>query len=120
MPPGQKLLEDTFRLTVGSVDHGSVVATTGESGRNGGAKPMRTGSTLISALLLVAHAAALEVARPFGDGMVLPCGRAFPVWGTATPGAEVRVGFAGRNHVTMCAPDGKWRVTLPPDSPALV
>lgn len=78
---------------------------------------MQTRPILISAMLLMAHATALEIARPFGDGMVLPSGRPFPVWGKADAGSEVRVSFAGKSQVARCAADGNWRVVFPPEAP---
>lgn len=62
----------------------------------------------------MAGAAVLEVARPFGSGMVLPMGRPVPVWGKAGAGEEVRVAFAGGEKVAKANGDGEWRVLLPP------
>lgn len=73
---------------------------------------------MITLSLLAGGGQALEIARPFGDGMVLPSSRAFPVWGKAEAGSEVRVSFAGRVHEATCAADGTWRVQLPPEPPS--
>ena len=58
--------------------------------------------------------AAVELASPFADGMVLQQGRTVPVWGWAKPNAKVAVSFAGKTVSTTAGADGKWRVDLPP------
>jgi sialate O-acetylesterase len=57
---------------------------------------------------------ALTLARPFGEGMVLPMDRKLPVWGTAAAGAEVRVAFAGQEIATKVEPNGDWKIILDP------
>ena len=63
---------------------------------------------------LMALLAALVVASPFSDHMVLQRDRPVAIWGEATPGTEVTVELAGgsRSSVTADAA-GAWRVTLP-------
>jgi sialate O-acetylesterase len=66
------------------------------------------------ALMLLAAPVHAEVWMPsvFGDHMVLQEGTAVPVWGTASPGEDVRVEVAGRSARTKAGADGAWRVTL--------
>jgi sialate O-acetylesterase len=66
------------------------------------------------ALVCAMPAAALEPAAVFTDHMVLPRDVPVPVWGTAMPGAEVVVAFAGREARGSAGTDGRWRVTLDP------
>lgn len=68
----------------------------------------------ISSLLIPADAAPIQVARIFGDNMVLQQQQANPVWGQSTPGSLVRVELAGVAVETRTGPDGNWRVQLPP------
>ena len=68
----------------------------------------------ISSLLVPADAAPFQVARIFGDNMVLQQQQANPVWGQGTPGSWVRVELAGVAAETRAGPDGNWRVELPP------
>lgn len=58
--------------------------------------------------------AALEVASPFTDHMVLQRGLPVPVWGKADPGAEVRVSFQSQVKNAVADAQGKWRVDLEP------
>lgn len=62
----------------------------------------------------VAHATPLTVPALFGDHMVLQRDCRVPVWGTAAPGATVRVAIAGRTVRTRAGDDGRWSVTLAP------
>ena len=57
--------------------------------------------------------AGIELATPFADHMVLQRGRAVPVWGTATPGAGIRVEFAGHVLETTADATGGWKVAFP-------
>ena len=66
---------------------------------------------LISALPLVA---AVKMADPFADGMVLQRDRPVPVWGTADPGEKVTVSFSGESAEAVAGADGKWLCKLPP------
>ena len=73
---------------------------------------------LIALLLPLAGAADLRVGRPFGDHMVLPLGRETLVWGTATPGATVRVRFGGDSVTGVADGQGNWRIALPDLAPS--
>lgn len=79
---------------------------------------MRIGpSVLVQMLLLVASTASLpatelQVANLFSDGAVIQRGMTVPVWGTGTPGAQIRVTFAGQMQKTTVDDDGRWRVIL--------
>lgn len=57
-------------------------------------------------------AAALELPIIFGDHLVLQREIKAPVWGTADPGAEVAVTFAGRTHRTRADTDGRWMIAF--------
>ncbi|MBP5319388.1 MAG: hypothetical protein J6334_00250 [Kiritimatiellae bacterium] len=56
----------------------------------------------------------VQLATPFGDGMVLQRDRAVPVWGKAAPGEKIKVTFAGQSREAVAAADGAWQVTLDP------
>lgn len=68
----------------------------------------------VSWLLAAPAAAAVKLPAFFSDGVVLQRDRSVPVWGTATPGAEVTVALDGAKHVARVADDGRWRVNLEP------
>ena len=57
---------------------------------------------------------ALSVSPVFGDQMVWPRDVAVPVWGGATPGAEVEVRFADQSRRVAADARGQWRVELSP------
>jgi len=48
----------------------------------------------------------------FTDNMVLQRDQRVPVWGTADPGEEVTVEFAGQRKTAAARPDGSWIVHL--------
>ncbi len=48
----------------------------------------------------------------FQDHMILQRDRATPIWGTATPGEQVTVRFAGQTKQTQAEADGRWQVKL--------
>jgi len=50
----------------------------------------------------------------FSDHIVLQQGLPLPVWGTATPGKNVTVSFAGQSVTATTGEDGKWLVKLAP------
>lgn len=66
------------------------------------------------ALLALSADGAIRVASPFGDHMVLQRERPAPVWGSAEPGEEITVTFAGRVVYATADADGRWRAELPP------
>ncbi len=49
----------------------------------------------------------------FGDGMVLQRHKPIPVWGSAQPGATVKVSLAGQEGHGVVGDDGEWMVELP-------
>ena len=62
----------------------------------------------------VLWAASLELASPFGEGMVLQQKMPVPVWGWDEPGREVVVEFGGHKARAVAGTDGRWRCELPP------
>ncbi len=69
-------------------------------------------------LMQASHA--LEFARPFGDFMVLPHGRAIPVWGRAEPGTEITVNFGGQSESARCDDKGQWHLMLAAEKPSAI
>jgi sialate O-acetylesterase len=73
---------------------------------------------LLAATLFLGNAASLlAAAKPmslFTDGMVLQRGAILPVWGTAAPGEEVVVEFAGQKKNSKADDKGFWLVKLDP------
>jgi sialate O-acetylesterase len=58
-------------------------------------------------------AAEVKLNALFSDGVVLQRDREVPVFGTATPGAEVTVTVNGATQTAKAGEDGKWQVRLP-------
>jgi sialate O-acetylesterase len=56
----------------------------------------------------------LRFANVFGDHQVLQRDRPVPVWGWATPEAEIEVTFNGQRKTAKADADGRWRVVLDP------
>lgn len=75
-------------------------------------------SAVVLAILLMNAAsawAAVKLASPFGEHMVLEQGIPVPIWGTATGGGEwVTVRFAGQTAFTIADADGNWIAWLAP------
>ena len=66
-------------------------------------------------LAVVAPASAeVRLAALFADGVVLQRERDIPVWGTATPGADVTVALDDDSQRAKAGADGKWQVRLAP------
>ncbi len=65
-------------------------------------------------LATMAAPAAITLPDLIADHMVVQRNREIPVWGQATPGAEVKVEMAGRTGSAKAAEDGAWQVKLPP------
>ena len=65
-------------------------------------------------VLWAATAQAVTLNGLFTDGAVLQQGVPVPVWGTAEPGEEVVVAFAGQSTRTKAGADGRWLVRLAP------
>ena len=77
---------------------------------------MKTQAQVAAVLVLAAlpGLGAPQFGTPFSDGLVLQRDRAVPVWGTAEPGARVRVTFAGQAKEATADANGDWRVDLDP------
>ena len=60
----------------------------------------------------VAWAAPLQVAPTIRSHMVLQRDQTIRIWGTASPGATVRVGFTGERVTATAAKSGAWQVQL--------
>lgn len=56
----------------------------------------------------------LSLSAGFADHMVLQQDMPVPVWGTAEPGEQVFVRFAGQEAKAAADDQGRWRVTLEP------
>lgn len=70
---------------------------------------------LIILPLLAASATAKPVpASLFSVHAILQRNRPVPVWGTADPGEDVTVAFAGKSHTTKADSKGRWQVQLDP------
>jgi sialate O-acetylesterase len=57
--------------------------------------------------------AALQLASPFGDHMVLQRDQPVPVWGSAEPGETVVIEFGGKKETVTADASGHWRADLP-------
>ena len=66
------------------------------------------------AIALSPHCAQADVKLPavISDHMVLQADAAVPIWGSAAPGEEVSVSFAGQTQTAKAANDGRWMVKL--------
>ncbi len=69
---------------------------------------------LIFALTPSLTLADVTLPKIFSSNMVLQRELAVPIWGTADPGEEVTVKFAGQSKQTKADSDGKWMVQLDP------
>jgi sialate O-acetylesterase len=73
-------------------------------------------SSLVAGLMFVAGVsvggAELKLAPPFGDCMVLQREMPVPIWGTAPPGAAVKVEFGRHTKTTKAGTNGHWQVKL--------
>jgi sialate O-acetylesterase len=59
--------------------------------------------------------AAVRLAPPLGEHMVLQQGVPVPIWGTGAPGGDtVRVSIAGRSVTATSDWEGRWMVVLAP------
>lgn len=67
---------------------------------------------VLSLLAFVPVNAAVKLASPFADHMVLQQGMTVPVWGWAGVGEKVTVNFAGQEKSATAGADGRWRVEL--------
>ncbi|HRK33246.1 MAG TPA: sialate O-acetylesterase [Candidatus Hydrogenedentes bacterium] len=62
----------------------------------------------------VVHSDKLTLPGIFGDGMVMQRGKPVAIWGSATPGARIRVAMADQRAEAMAGESGAWRVYLGP------
>lgn len=70
---------------------------------------------IVSAVIYaVAVAAQVKLSNVFGNHMVLQQEKPLCVWGTATPGTEVKVCIGRKNVKTVTEDDGRWRVSFAP------
>ncbi len=76
---------------------------------------MKTFLSILAFVVMAPLAGRAELALPhfFSDHMVLQRERNAAVWGTADPGAEVKVSFQGKSATAKAGEDGKWRVEIP-------
>lgn len=79
-------------------------------------KKLILGLAVAATLAVTSAQAVAELALPsmFTSGAVLQQEMPVPVWGTADPGAEVTVTFAGQTKSTKADADGNWLVKLDP------
>ena len=77
---------------------------------------MTRAPSLLAVLLLLAGplSAAVQLASPFTDHMVLQREMPVPIWGTADAGESITVEFAGQKKSTTADATGRWRVDLDP------
>ena len=70
----------------------------------------------VAAALLIALAAdaKLRLAEVFTDSMVLQREKPLNVWGTASPGAEIKVKIGRSTAKAVAGDDGRWSATLAP------
>jgi sialate O-acetylesterase len=69
-------------------------------------------ATCLGLLLAATLHAGVACPAIFGDHMVLQRDQPVAVWGTAGPGDQITVTFAGQNVTTTADATGLWRVTL--------
>ncbi len=71
-------------------------------------------AVVASALIVATSYADVKLPSLFSDGAVLQRDMPVPVWGTAAPGEEVTVNFAGQDAGTHTDKKGDWHVWLEP------
>jgi sialate O-acetylesterase len=80
---------------------------------------IRRGASALAALCLSIGAAGeamaddLKFAAVFSDHAVLQRDTPLVFWGTATPNAQLTLGFAGKTVTTRADAGGSWRITVP-------
>jgi len=84
------------------------------SGLNRAVSTMRR--LIVSIIVLTCSHAPAEVklAGVFGDNMVVQRDKPVPVWGSATPGEQVTVEFAGDSQTARTNAEGTWLTRLGP------
>lgn len=85
----------------------------GQNGKNRGVKSIWLASCVVLCAISAANAQ-IATGTPFADNMVLQRGVSVPVWGTAAPGEQVKVEFAGQSKTVKADDAGLWRVALDP------
>ena len=55
---------------------------------------------------------AIELGAIFADNAILQQQMKIPVWGASTPGAKIRVEFAGQKKTVAAGKDGRWMLKL--------
>lgn len=73
-----------------------------------------TMTALGCSLFTLTTSAAVKLANPFTDEMVLQREKPVRIWGTADVGEKVTVEFADQEVSTVVGADGKWMVELAP------
>lgn len=58
--------------------------------------------------------AQVKLPRFVADSMVIQRDAKVKIWGWASKGEKVSIGFRGKNYKTTTGNDGKWAVTIPP------
>lgn len=69
--------------------------------------------TLVAATSTTRGQSAIALGPLFQDHAVLQRDQPIPVWGTAGPGDEVTVSFAGSQAIARADASGRWAATLP-------
>src|SRR5215813_5536467 len=80
-------------------------------------RPLLSGLVALACLatgLAPASRADVKLPTVLGSHMVLQRDKPLPIWGTADPGEEVTVEFAGQTKSTKADDQGKWKVDLEP------
>jgi sialate O-acetylesterase len=77
-------------------------------------KPFIAGIILLGLLASRQAEAGMNLASPFTDHMVLQRDKPVPIWGTANPGEQITVEFAGQKKSATADTNGDWRVELKP------
>jgi len=75
---------------------------------------IKTLAILSFTLCIHAYGAPPTLAAPFGDNMILQRDMNVPVWGSAGPGSQIQVTFAGQTQSTTTDAQGKWMLKLTP------
>jgi sialate O-acetylesterase len=75
--------------------------------------PLLTIALALGLLLPVVAQATLELPRLFSRGAVLQRDQPMRVWGWATPGTRVTLGFDGAHATAVAGDAGRWDATLP-------
>lgn len=75
---------------------------------------IKTLAALLFSLCLRSYGTPPTLAAPFGDNMILQRDMNVPVWGTAEPGTQIQVTFAGQTQSTTTDAQGKWKLILTP------